>query len=192
MRYTGAYRIGDFHGGDERFTYRFDAGGISYRATIAQGAGAPTLRLAVDFERDMTMRALEVLCGEGDGRFAVQARLQADGLRVEHSAPGGAASVQVVPFDPRTTEVDWRSPVFNGVTCLRLGLTREGAERSIDVCFFHPETLALARVEQRYRFERIEPVETPAGRFRCARYQYSVPGFSAPFWVNGDGLVVRY
>ena len=193
FRCEGVYRIEEsaFHGGEERFVYERGPEGVRYDACIAQHGEQPELRCRLELGDDFALRSMTLESSEQGGARRALVTREPHGLRVERSMPDGTPLMAVLPFDAASTELDWRSPIFNGVTCLRLAL-RDGEERVIDVRYFDPQTFAPTFMEQHYACEGREEIETPAGRFGCARYRYTVPHVSTPFWVTAEGLVVRY
>lgn len=92
-----------------------------------------------------------------------------------------------IPFRPETY-LDYLSPCFNAVTCVRLGGTAE-----IEVVYLEAVTCEARMERQRYELLGDEEVTTPVGRFAARRWRYTAlsTGWSRELWVAGD-VVVAY
>ena len=93
-----------------------------------------------------------------------EALLVADGDRLRGVRDGE-------PLDlPFGTEVhlDYASPAYNAVTCMRLDATAE-----IEVVFLRAVTCEPTIERQRYELLGNEEVATPAGRFVARRWRYT-------------------
>lgn len=112
--------------------------------------------------------------------------------RVELTTTDGKYSQAEFPWSP-AVELDYRSPMFNGVTVRRLGLA-VGEGRDIDVIFMEPETFEPRRVRQRYTRLEDDHLTVKAGHFPCHVYRYEglTSGYSGTIWTDPLGTVLRF
>ena len=179
---AGRYIVMDGRGtavGTEEFRCAPGPAGWRYAGTISTSSPEPHGEL-VDFVVDSAWRPVRLRIDTGSHQLL--------------ASPGGDRLAGIrdgepldVPFGPEV-EIDYLSPSFNAVTAIRLGRTAD-----IDVVYLEPVTCQPVRVRQRYQRGAAEIVDTPVGRFRATRWQYTAldSGWSRPFWLAGD-VVVAY
>ncbi|MGH2675458.1 MAG: hypothetical protein ACRDKA_02380 [Actinomycetota bacterium] len=179
---AGRYDVLDGAGrtlGTESFRCARGPGGWRYFSEIETAVPEPH-REVVDLVVDAAWRPVRLRIETGSHALL----LVFEGERLTARRDGEPVEV---PFGPEV-ELDYLSPCFNAVTASRLGRTAE-----IDVLYLRPVTCEPVRVRQRYELGGDEEVETPVGRFRATRLQYTAldSGWSRPLWVAGD-VVVAY
>jgi hypothetical protein len=179
---AGRYTVFDGDGrpvGTEEFRCAPGPAGWRYVSTIAMSGPEPHGEI-VDLVVDSGWRPVRLRIETGSHQLLAGFR----GDRFEGTLDGGRLEV---PFGP-DVELDYRSPCFNAVTALRLGGTAE-----IEVIYLEPVTCDPVPVRQRYQLHGEEEVETPVGRFRATRWQFTAldSGWSRPLWVAGE-VVVAY
>jgi hypothetical protein len=179
---VGRYSVQDGSGrpvGSEEFRCARGPAGWRYVGSISTSV-PQSHRETVDLVVDASWRPVRLRIETGAHRLAavVEAGRLAgtrDGERLD------------LPFGPEV-ELDYLSPCFNAVTATRLGRTED-----IQVVFLRPVTCEPVMMQQRYELVGQEDVDTPVGRFRASRWQYTAveSGWSRPFWLAGD-VVVAY
>lgn len=179
---AGRYTVLDGTGraaGTEEFRCAPGPAGWRYVSTIAASVPKPHQEV-VDFVVDAGWRPVRLRIDTGSHQLLAGVR----GDRLVGTRDGAPLDL---PFGPEV-EIDYRSPCFNAVTALLLGRTAE-----IEVIFLEPVTCEPVPVRQRYELHGEEDVDTPAGRFRARRWQYTDldSGWTRPLWVAGD-VVVAY
>jgi hypothetical protein len=179
---VGRYTVQDGDGrpvGTEGFRCAPGPSGWRYVATIATSDPEPH-REVVDLVVDDGWRPVRVRIDSGDH----QVLLSVEGDRLTGHRDGEPIEM---PFGPEV-EIDYLSPCFNAVTARRLDRTDE-----IEVVYLEPVTIEPIKARQRYEREAEEDVDTPVGRFRARKWQYTSldSGWSRPFWLAGD-VVVRF
>jgi hypothetical protein len=178
----GRYTVMDGEGhpvGTEDFRCAPGPSGWRYAASITTTVPEPHGEL-VDLVVDRSWRPVRLRIDTGQHHLVASPR----GDRLTGVRDGEPFDVG---FDPEV-ELDYLSPSFNAVTANRLGRTAE-----IDVVYLEPVTCRPVPMRQRYELVGEEEVDTPVGRFRAARWQYTAlgSGFSRPMWLAGD-VIVRY
>lgn len=179
---AGRYTVLDGDGrpvGTEVFRCAPGPSGWRYASTIVTSSPEPHEEV-VDLVVDSRWRPVRLRIETGSHEVLLGPR----GDRLVGSRDGQPVDV---PFGPEV-ELDYLSPCFNAVTALRLGRTAD-----IDVVYLRPVTCEPVVVRQRYELLGQEEVDTPAGRFRATRWQYTAldSGWTRPLWVAGD-VVVAY
>jgi hypothetical protein len=179
---VGRYTVMDGAGrpvGTEEFRCAPGPAGWRYVATISMSVPDPH-REIVDMVVDASWRPVRLRIDTGGHHLLVSP----EGDRLTGVRDGEPVDV---PFGP-DVELDYLSPCCNVVTATRLGATAE-----FDVVYLEPVTCEPVLERQRYERGDEEAVDTPVGRFRATRWQYTSlrTGYSAPFWLAGD-VVARY
>jgi hypothetical protein len=179
---VGRYIVQDGDGrpvGTEEFRCAPGPAGWRYVATIVTIDPEPH-REVVDYVVDDGWRPVRVRIDSGEHQLI----LSVAGDRLSGHHDGEPIEV---PFGPEV-EIDYLSPCFNAVTARRLDRTDE-----IEVVYLKPVTIEPITARQRYERGAEEDVDTPAGRFRAKKWQYTSldSGWSRPFWLAGD-VVVRF
>jgi hypothetical protein len=179
---VGRYRVLDGEDrpvGTEEFRCAPGPSGWRYAASVTTSVPHPHGEL-VDLVVDRSWRPVRLRLDTGEHQLVVTR----SGDRLSGIRDGRPIEI---PFGPET-ELDYLSPCFNAVTALRLGRTAD-----IDVVYLEPVKCEPRSVRQRYERVGDEDVDTPVGRFRASRWQYTAldSGWSRPMWVAGD-VVVRY
>ena len=179
---AGRYTVLDGSGrpvGTEAFRCAPGPAGWRYFADIETSV-PESHREVVDFVVDAAWRPVRLRIETGSHSLEVLA----EGDRLAGTLDGEPVEVSFGP----DVELDYLSPCFNAVTAVRLGRTAE-----IDVVYLRPVTCEPVMVRQRYERHGEEEVDTPVGRFRGTRWQYTAltTGWSRPLWV-AENVVVAY
>jgi hypothetical protein len=178
----GRYRVFDGEGtevGIEEFRAAPGPAGWRYVASITTTVPEPHGEL-VDLVVDRSWRPVRLRVDTGAHHLLASPK----GDRLVGVLDGEPLDVG---FGPEV-EVDYLSPCFNAVTARRLGRTAD-----IDVVYLEPFTCRPVPRRQRYEVVGQEVVDTPVGRFRADRWQYTAldSGWSNPLWLAAD-VVVRF
>lgn len=192
----GSYRItesGRTVGREEWKLFR-DGDRIVLRSRILREFPEPTLEnLRLELDPGWTYRSLVIILqGEGGYGRTYEGVARGDRWRAQVTTADGGIERWEFPWDP-SRELDYRSPLFNGITLKRLGLA-EGQAATPRVLLVEPGSYAPREVEQRYTREEDDHVTVAAGRFHAPRYRYEAPatGARGTLWTDLRDTVLRF
>jgi hypothetical protein len=167
---------------------------IIIRSRIVREGPPPyqeNLRLALDPSWGYRSLVIILQGEEGKGR-TYEGSAQGARWRARVTTTEGGLERWEFAWDAKR-ELDYRTPLFNGLTIKRLDLGI-GESAEVDTIFMEPETYAPREVGQRYTRQQDDHLEVAAGRFHAPRYAYESPcsGATGEVWTDLRDTVLRF
>ncbi len=164
---------------------------IVVRSRILSQGVLEDLRLTLD--RSWGYLALVMIRQEPEGKGATyEGRAWETRWRATVTATEGHQTAAQFPWGP-AVELDYRSPLFNGITIRRLGLG-VGEGKEIEVVFMQSETFEPCQLRQRYTRREDNHIDIKAGHFPCQVYTYQslASGYTGTIWSDPLGNVLKF